>query len=244
MAAEIGALVRCDPAASSRSFSATTCRRTPESRRRSATAGTQARPAPSRTRSVVNRAGRRFGDESFFPASSSRELRRFDVATHTYRNLPCYFVFSRGPSRSATRSAERPPARCRSSSRRGETPEALAAALGIDPRGLRDEIARFNGFVANGSDADVGRGEAMWSRYYSGDLTSPTPNLGALEPPFYGVQLHPTGMSSAGLLTTARGQVVSHRDRPIPETSTRRATARHTSISESATRPAYRWAAT
>ena len=101
--------------------------------------------------------------------------------------------------------------------RAANTPEALAAALGIDPRGLRDEIARFNGFVANGSDADFGRGEAMWSRYYSGDLTSPTPNLGALEPPFYGVQLHPTGMSSAGAAHPPRaGRLVSHRDRPIP----------------------------
>ena len=211
MAAEIGAMVRAIPQQLTifLGYDVPAHDGKPASFR---TAGTHELPFPHSI--VVNRAGRRFGDESFFQKLLG-ELRRFDVATHTYRNLPCFFVFSRGfAERYAFGGA--PAGVVPEFVARGETPEELAVALGIDPGGLGAEIARFNGFVAAGVDADFGRGEAMWSRYYSGDLTSATPNLGALEPPFYAVQLHPTGMSSAGLLTNERGQVVSHRDRPIP----------------------------
>src|SRR5262249_59809302 len=41
---------------------------------------------------VVNRAGRRIGDESFFP-SMVPTLRQFVTATHDYANLPCYLIF-------------------------------------------------------------------------------------------------------------------------------------------------------
>ena len=36
------------------------------------------------------------------------------------------------------------------------------------------------------------------------------------EPPFYGIELHPAGGSSAGLLTNAHAQVIHQRRRPIP----------------------------
>jgi hypothetical protein len=38
---------------------------------------------------VVNRAGRRIGDESFFP-SMVPTLRQFVTATHHYAKLPCF----------------------------------------------------------------------------------------------------------------------------------------------------------
>jgi 3-oxosteroid 1-dehydrogenase len=36
------------------------------------------------------------------------------------------------------------------------------------------------------------------------------------EPPFYGVELHPAGGSSVGLLADVRGQVIHQRRHPIP----------------------------
>ena len=36
------------------------------------------------------------------------------------------------------------------------------------------------------------------------------------EPPFYGIELHPAGGSSVGLLTDVHGQVIHQRRRPIP----------------------------
>ena len=42
------------------------------------------------------------------------------------------------------------------------------------------------------------------------------PSLGTLEePPFYGIELHPAGGTSVGLLTDVHGRVIHHRRRPI-----------------------------
>ena len=51
---------------------------------------------------VVNRAGERFADESYFQ-SVVPALRRFDTLTHAYVNLPCWLILTRSTSR-ATRS--------------------------------------------------------------------------------------------------------------------------------------------
>ena len=176
-------------------------------------AGTSEIPQPHSM--VVNRAGRRFGDESFFQKLQNG-LRNFDVPTHSYTNLPCFWVcdseYTRRYSFAGLPIGEIPPYMAR-----GGTPRELAQALGIDGDGLVAEMARFNGFVAQGVDEDFGRGGTSWSRNYSGDLTSKNPNLGSIEkPPFYGIRLHPSGMSSAGLYADPHGQVLDQRDRPIP----------------------------
>ena len=51
-----------------------------------------------------------------------------------------------------------------------------------------------------------------------GDLThSPNPNLGPLEePPFYGVELHPSDSSRAGIVTDPNGRVMHVRGHAIP----------------------------
>jgi 3-oxosteroid 1-dehydrogenase len=176
-------------------------------------AGTSEIPQPHSM--VVNRAGRRFGDESFFQKLQNG-LRNFDVPTHSYTNLPCFWIcdseYTKRYSFAGLPIGEIPPYMAR-----GNTPQELAQALGIDGDGLVSEIARFNGFVAQGVDEDFGRGGTSWSRNYSGDLTNKNPNLGAIEKgPFYGIRLHPSGMSSAGLYANPVGQVFDQRDRPIP----------------------------
>jgi len=161
---------------------------------------------------VVNRAGRRFGDESFYQKLLNA-LRDFDVATHTYPNLPAFLIVSQQFVEQYSFAGAAPGA-APSFVARGDTPEGLAAQLGIEPSGLRAEIERFNRFAKNGRDDDFGRGEVAWSRYH-GDPTYETPNLGPLEPPFFGVELQATGGSSAGLLTNVRAQVIDQRGNAI-----------------------------
>lgn len=175
-------------------------------------AGTSEIPQPHSM--IVNRAGKRFGDEAFFQKLQNG-LRLFDVATHRFPNLPCFWIFdSQYTARYSFMGL--PIGEIPDFVARGETPGELASALGIDAYGLRAELERFNRFVANGIDADFGRGGEHWSRNYSGDFTSGNPNLGTIERgPFYGIQLHPSGMSSAGLLTNATGQVLDQHDVPI-----------------------------
>ena len=43
---------------------------------------------------VVNKAGQRFADKSYFQ-SVVPALRKFDTLQHTYTNLPCFLIFRR-----------------------------------------------------------------------------------------------------------------------------------------------------
>jgi 3-oxosteroid 1-dehydrogenase len=176
-------------------------------------AGTSELPQPHSM--IVNRAGRRFGDEAFFQKLQNG-LRHFDVATHAFPNIPCFWIFDRQYAEKYSVSGA-PVGAVPDFVTRAQSVAELAQQLGIDARGLEAELARFNAFVAAGTDTDFGRGGENWSRNYSGDFTSANPNLGTIaEPPFYGIKLHPSGMSSAGLLANARGQVMSQRNQPIP----------------------------
>jgi 3-oxosteroid 1-dehydrogenase len=165
---------------------------------------------------VVNRHGKRFGDESFFQ-KLNLGLREFDVWTHTYKNFPFYFIMD---SQYAARNSfgGSPIGQMPDWVPRGDTLEELAGMLGIDPEGLADQVKRFNGFVATGKDLDFQRGDAAWSRSYAGDKTTKNinPALGTLEKaPFFGVRLSVAGMSSAGLRTNVHGQVMDNRMEPI-----------------------------
>ncbi|WP_426959733.1 FAD-dependent oxidoreductase [Muricoccus radiodurans] len=172
--------------------------------------GTQELPAPHTI--VVNRAGRRFADESFFQAVAPR-LREFDVLRRDQPNLPCWLIFDAAYAR-AHSFAGRPPGAAIPDwvARAGSLPE-LAEALGIDVAGLVATVGRFNADAARGLDGEHGRGSTPWG------LTrfDPSTTLGAVaEPPFHGVRLHPTALSSAGLLTDTAARVMHVRGRPIP----------------------------
>ena len=163
---------------------------------------------------VVNRAGRRFGDESFY-GFLLRAVKERD-ATRQFPNYPCYLV---GDNRYRTRyrlgDADQWPANIVQASRI----EDLAAALGIDPDGLVAQVATFNERADKGDDPAFGRGTLPYSRLRAGDPNqSPNPNLGSLrEPPFWGLPLKllGTGIYSTGLLINANAQVLSEDRRPI-----------------------------
>ncbi len=164
---------------------------------------------------VVNRSGRRFGDESFY-GFLIRAIKEYDDDGR-FPNYPCYLI---GDNRYRTRyqlgDTEEWPANVVQASRL----EDLAAALGVDAGGLVAQVATFNETADDGDDPAFDRGTLPYSRLRAGDpAQSPNPNLGSLrEPPFWGLPLKllGTGIYSTGLLINGDAQVLSEDRRPIP----------------------------
>jgi 3-oxosteroid 1-dehydrogenase len=166
---------------------------------------------------VVNKAGARFADESYFQ-SVVPELRRFDTLKHAHANLPCFLIFDQQFASSYSLAHLPVGATVPASVARAGTIPALASKLGIDADGLVRTVARFNGFAASGIDEDFQRGTLRWRLADRSQEARRNPSLGTLErPPFYGLELHSSlGSTSAGLLTNEHGQVLHQRRHPIP----------------------------
>ena len=164
---------------------------------------------------LVNRHGRRFANETFFQGIVP-QLRLFDPGRHEYPNLPAYLIFDAQylerysfANRPVGSAVPRTVARA-------DALSELAVMLGIDAGGLQQTVSRFNGFAKSGVDQDFHRGEHQWKL-----ASRPGPrgngSIGAVEkPPFYGIELHPAGGSSVGLLTDAHARVIHQRRHAIP----------------------------
>lgn len=164
---------------------------------------------------LVNRHGRRFADETFFQGIVP-QLRLFDPRHHEYPNLPACLIFDE-QYLDRYSFANRPVGSAVPSTvARADTLAELGAMLGIEPEGLQETVGRFNAFVARGVDEDFHRGEYRW-QLASQKQRHGNGSLGSVEkPPFYGIELHPAGGSSVGLLTDAHARVIHQRRRPIP----------------------------
>lgn len=165
---------------------------------------------------VVNRYGMRFADETFFQGIVP-QLRLFDPLRHEYPNLPAYLIFDAQYLKKYS-FANQPVGSDvpKTVSRAGNLSE-LSAKLGIDREHLEKTVCRFNSFVETGTDDDFHRGENRWKLASAKAAPGTNGSLGTIEePPFYGVELHPAGGSSVGLLADVRGQVIHQRRHPIP----------------------------
>jgi succinate dehydrogenase/fumarate reductase flavoprotein subunit len=163
----------------------------------------------------VNRAGRRFADESSF-GDVATKLRHFDPWTHRPINVPCYLIFDSQYLAKYGLPPLLPGTEPPGWLPRGDTIVELAESLGVDADALAETVERFNGFVKAGEDADFQRGRMPWSRQAAGDLTQKNPNLGPVaEPPFFGLPMLPIQGNSVGLVTNGVGQVVHLRGHPI-----------------------------
>jgi 3-oxosteroid 1-dehydrogenase len=94
----------------------------------------------------------------------------------------------------------------------------LAAAIGVDPDGLAQTVARFNSFAEAGTDEDFHRGESAYDRYYGDPRVRPNPNLAPLaRAPFYAVKIVPGDLGTkGGLRTDARARVLRPDGSVIP----------------------------
>jgi len=160
---------------------------------------------------VVNRAGKRFADESYFPAVIPQVL-HFDPLAHRFVNLPCYLIFDEQYAQRYVASVGG--GGLPASISQAPTLAELAARLGIDASGLQSSVERFNRFARQGKDEDFRRGEMAWRLAKEADRPN---SLGAIEKaPYYGVELQPSAISSAGLAADAQARVLHVRGDPIP----------------------------
>lgn len=169
---------------------------------------------------VVNRAGRRFGNEAFY-RSFYYTIDAIDGGDQTHPNFPCWVVIDsqvleKYPFASITPGQEWP----KGFGASADTLAELAKKIGVDPAGLEKTVAQFNANAAQGIDPEFGRGTHPWSAWMCGDpFHEPNPNLGPLvKAPFYAVELKRMGgtaITSAGLLTDQHSRVLGWSDKPI-----------------------------
>ncbi|WP_254602054.1 FAD-binding protein [Sphingomonas bacterium] len=102
--------------------------------------------------------------------------------------------------------------------KKGETIEELAAACKLDPRVLRAQVDRFNGFARNGKDEDFHRGDRAYDNYLGDPAHKPSPTLGTIEKgPFYAVEIYPGDVGTyGGVVTDVQARVLREDGSPIP----------------------------
>lgn len=169
---------------------------------------------------VVNRQGRRFGDEAFYRAFYYK-VDAIDGGSQTHPNIPCWAIIDsqlreKHPFGPITPGQDWP----EGFGAVADTIGDLAHKIGVDAAGLEATVARFNSHAEKGEDPEFGRGTHPWSAWICGDpFQKPNPNLGPLlKPPFYAVELQRMGgsaIASTGLLTDLHARVVGWDDQPI-----------------------------
>ncbi|WP_158559804.1 FAD-binding protein [Prauserella sp. PE36] len=168
---------------------------------------------------IVNRDGRRFGDESYYGALIGA-LRRFDGRRRRWANLPCWFLVDdeyrkRYPLGPYAAGQEWP-----HSIPRADSLAELAALTGIDPDGLERTVTAFNEGADRGEDPEFGRGTLPFVlRTYGDAAHEPNGCLGALRtPPFYALDLTVVGfgMGTLGLWIDRHARVLRRDGTPIP----------------------------
>jgi 3-oxosteroid 1-dehydrogenase len=178
--------------------------------------------ARQRPRTIyVDAAGRRFVNES----NSYMEVGKAMYARNkTSRAVPCWLIFDDRYRKRYAHVRSHPgwfPKEFRDSDRlkQAGTIPALAELCGIEPTGLAETIASFNGPAAEGLDPEFGRGESAYNKAL-GDPSRRVANP-CIEPideaPFYAVEVLPGDVGTCGgLLTDEHARVLGQNDRPIP----------------------------
>jgi 3-oxosteroid 1-dehydrogenase len=155
----------------------------------------------------VNAAGERFMNEAapYVDAVHAMYARHTDdnphipcwmIADQRYRNR---YVFTGVPPRKPL------PRRWYASGTvfRASSLAELAGQIGVSADGLAKTVDRFNESARAGKDAEFGRGDSAYDRYYGDPRCKPNPNLAPLaEPPFYAIKIVPGDLGTKGGLRT------------------------------------------
>lgn len=142
-------------------------------------------------------------------------------------SVPCWMVFdarfrSKYPCGALLPGYAQPdwqvPAHLRGYYHKAPSLAALAAQIGVDGAGLERTVTRFNGMAAEGRDADFGKGESLFDRYYGDPGVQPNPCLAPLlKAPFYAVRVDAGDIGTkGGLLTNVHAQVLHADGQAIP----------------------------
>jgi succinate dehydrogenase/fumarate reductase flavoprotein subunit len=169
---------------------------------------------------LVNRAGKRFVNEAANYNAIGQALHAFDAGTHTYTHLPYWLIIDqRYRDRYRifnARSGQPDP----SYVMKGNSLEELAGIAGIDPKGLKETVERFNGMVRKGHDDDFNRGDTTYDNWcFWGDQSVKPPHctLGVLDQaPFYAVKMEAGALGTGGgPKTNGNAQVLDWDNKPI-----------------------------
>lgn len=165
----------------------------------------------------VNAQGRRFVNEAANYNSVGKTLFEIDTSRHAYRNLPAWAILDSQYRRQYVLGTTMPEDPDPDWLPRAETLQQLATLVGIDPKGLEETVARWNGFVRQGKDFDYDKGDSAYDRF-QGDKEAPNANLGTIEkPPFYALRVHTGALGTkGGPRTNGKAQVMNVRGLPIP----------------------------
>lgn len=163
---------------------------------------------------MVDSRGRRFCDDSYWVDIVGKALDPDDA------HMPFFLVWDEQHHRKYGLGLIPPggeyPAEFVSS---GNTITELAAALGIDARGLVSQVEEFNGAAALGEDPAFGRGTVDFVQRFCGDPAHlPNPVLGTLDTaPFFGTRLKfvGTGIGSSGVRIDSDAHVLNQSGQPI-----------------------------
>jgi 3-oxosteroid 1-dehydrogenase len=100
---------------------------------------------------------------------------------------------------------------------RAESLDELAVRIGLPADALVATVERFNAFARGGIDADFGRGDSAYDRYY-GDPTLKNPNLDVIEKgPFYAFRVEAGDLGTkGGLVCDEHSRVLREDDSIVP----------------------------
>jgi len=159
---------------------------------------------------VVNRTGRRFANEAKSYHDFGRDLMAIDSGASRPANRPAWLVYDAVYRRRYGTACVGPQDPDPPWLEGHATPEALAAANGIDAGGLLETLRAWNADVARGRDGRFGRGESAYA-LSKGDRAQAglARTLGPIDtPPYYAVPLHAGTIGTrGGPVTDADGRV-------------------------------------
>ncbi|WP_433577728.1 3-oxosteroid 1-dehydrogenase [Nocardia brasiliensis] len=167
---------------------------------------------------MVNSAGKRFGNESapYVEAVHTMYGGEYGQGDGPGANIPAWLVFDqRYRNRyifAGLQPGQRFPSRWMENDNivKADTIEELATRIGVPAADLAATVARFNTFAETGKDADFGRGDSHYDRYYGDPTVKPNPCLAALvQGPFYAAKIVPGDLGTkGGLVADTAGRVL------------------------------------
>lgn len=169
---------------------------------------------------MVNAKGRRFVNEASGYDPFTNAFYNWDSTTYSFGNMPAWLIVDQKhiDEQGWPGWTEEQPEWLLSF----ETLDELAEACGIDATGLKDEVARFNGFCEIGVDEDFGRGSFAHDTLQVAYMGLEFPDLKNIclgpigDGPYYTVKMGPGAFgTNGGLLVNTDAQVMDLDGNPI-----------------------------
>lgn len=167
---------------------------------------------------IVNRAGKRFVDEAHNYNDMAKSMGIFDAVRFDHPNVPAFVIFDNKFRSSYMVGTVGPTDPTPPWLNESASLDDLAVKIGVDGKGLKEQIAQFNLSAAKGKDPVFHRGETLYDRYYGDHGNKPNPSLRPIDvPPYYAVEARYGSLGTkGGPLTDPVGRVVDVHDEPIP----------------------------